>query len=167
MIHFWRNKTIFIVILTLLVVSAGLYLVIQYFRTNQELSLVIEDPRTGTEYYSLSVKPGDRFTLTCRNSVSKSLVKGNFMINDQRQIQPLTTSFTSYGPGLPFDFMEEYQIKEGIITVFHNELPREELRLWVTPLTEEMVTFNNRDYPLGSLTETNLLLTIFVEKENY
>jgi hypothetical protein len=162
----WRNTTIFLVTLIVITVSAGIYLVSYYSRANQELNLVIEDPRTGVQYYSISVVPGDCFTLTCRNSVSKSVVKGSFAINNSRQIVPLTTAFTSYGPGLPFDFMEEYQIKDGVVPVFHDEEPREELRLWVTPLTEEMVSLNNRDYPLGKLTKTNLLLTIFVEKEN-
>ena len=151
--------------LLLITVSAGLYLANHYYRSNQDLNLVIEDPRTGDQYYSISVRPGDHFTLTCRNSVSKSIVKGSFMVDHNRHIKPLTTAFTSYGPGLPFDFMEEYQIKEGIITVFHDQESREDLRLWVTPLTEERITLNNRDYPLGALTETNLLLTIFVAKE--
>ena len=128
--------------------------------------LLIEDPRSETLYYRIAITGGDTFKLTCRNSVSKSLVTGTFGVTDEGLLNPIQTSFTAYGPGLPFDFMEEYQIEEGIIIVFHDEEPREDLRLWVTPLTEEMVTLKNSNYPLGSLTETNLLLTIFVDKEN-
>lgn len=132
--------------------------------TNQNLHLLIEDPRTGKQYYTIPVSPGDLFTLTYRNSVSKSVVIGTFAITGARLIEPLTTAFTSYGPGLPFDFMEDHQIKDGVITVFHDEEPRPELRLWVTPLTEEKITINNRDYPLGSLTEAHLLLNISVAR---
>jgi hypothetical protein len=154
------SKALLLKIMIIFIIGAGIILAFQYFRAN----LLIEDPRTGDQYYNLAVKPGDNFTLTCRNSVSKSLVKGTFMITLNGRIDPLTTVFTSYGPGLPFDFMEEYQIKDGLITIFHNEESREELRLWVTPQTEETITINNRDYPLGSLTETNLLLNISVTR---
>jgi len=162
--YFWRSSNYLMTVLIALFFSTGIFVIYQFILANQNLNLLIEDPRTDTQYYNISVIPGDLFTLTYRNSVSKSVVIGTFAINKARQIEPLTTAFTSYGPGLPFDFMEDYQIKDGVITVFHDEEPRTELRLWVTPLTEETITIHNRDYPLGGLTKTHLLLNISVTR---
>lgn len=126
--------------------------------------LLIEDPRSETLYYRIAITGGDTFKLTCRNSVSKSLVTGTFSVTDKGLLNPIQTSFTAYGPGLPMEFTEEYSIKNGIITVHHHEEPRDHLLLWVTPLTEETLTVNSSEFPLGELTETHLLLTIRIVK---
>ncbi len=126
--------------------------------------LLIEDPRSETLYYRIAITDGDTFILTCRNSVSKSLVTGTFSVTDRGLLNPIQTSFTAYGPGLPMEFTEEYSIDNGVITVYHHEEPRDYLRLWVTPLTEETLTFNSRVFPLGDLTETHLLLIIRIVK---
>jgi len=85
-------------------------------------------------------------------------------VTDKGLLNPIQTSFTAYGPGLPMEFTEEYSIDNGVITVYHHEESRDYLRLWVTPLTEETLTVNSRVFPLGELTDTHLLLTIRIVK---
>jgi hypothetical protein len=126
-------------------------------------SLSIEDPRSNEVYYQLQVKPEEVLTLSCRNSVSKSLVTGTFIITGKKQIKPLTTAFTAYGPGLPMDFVEEYVIADGVITVFHNEEPRDSIRIWVNRQTEETIYLKGQTYPLWTLSDNPLLLNIYIE----
>lgn len=154
--------TLGIAVFTILV--AGILVYGYLLKEHQTWHLIVEDPRDNIEYYRIKVRSGDYFTLTCRNSVSKSLVQGTFVINGDRQFEPLTTEFTSYGPGLPLDFLEEYVIEGDVITVFHSEDPRDSIRLWVTPYTEETIYLDDMAYPLGELTKTNLLLNIFISK---
>jgi hypothetical protein len=123
--------------------------------------LVIEDPRSGIVYYSLSAHPGDPLTLAYRHSVSGSMVFGNFTFTDGGAIQPLSTVFSAFGPGLPWlDGQEEYFVDNGMITVYHQEPPRDKLRLWVSPLTGETILLNGAQYDLSALAEGPLLLEI-------
>ncbi|MFU8793992.1 MAG: hypothetical protein ACNA7Z_01285 [Dethiobacteria bacterium] len=160
-----RKMALLVIIsFTIMVMVAGIFYYSYLLMERQTWHLVVEDPRDNVEYYFIKIKPGDHFTLTCRNSVSKSLVTGTFAITTKGQFEPLTTAFTSYGPGLPLDFLEEYEIEGNVITVMHSEEPRDSIRLWVTPSTEETFYLNNMAYPLGELTDTYLLVYIYVSK---
>ena len=126
--------------------------------------LIITEPNSNTELYKLEVASGSEFELSYRHSVSGSMVSGTFKMTSQGMIQPLTTSYSSFGPGLPLDYAEEYTIEDGVVTVHHQEEPRERLRLWVSTVTEETITINDLCYPLYSETESHRLVEIFLDQ---
>jgi hypothetical protein len=124
--------------------------------------LMISSPKEeGKIIYRIPVGQGDEFTLTYRHSVSNSVVYGTFALTDEGTIEPLTTVFLSYGPGLPMaGGGENTTIEDGVITVYHQEVPREDLRLWVSPLTGETLTIRNETYDLAALSEEPMLIEI-------
>ena len=128
--------------------------------------LIIEDPRCETVFYSLPIDPGDILSLSYRHSVSRSIVEGTFILTSTGKIEPETTSYTAYGPGLPVERYVDWKIKDGVITVYHEEEPRDSIRLWVTDLTEETIHLHDKSYPLFTLSGTNLLLEIYLADEN-
>jgi hypothetical protein len=161
-----KCKTTKLLLLTLAVLSAllvGAYFGSKILLADRSWNLSVEDPRSGEVYYQLRVRPDEVLTLSCRNSVSKSVVTGTFIITGEKLIKPLTTDFTAYGPGLPMDFVEEYAIENGVITVFHNEEPRDSIRLWVNRQTEETIYLKGQAYPLWTFSDNPLLLNIYVK----
>lgn len=155
-----RIKLLFIV--TVLLVGSALGFGCQ--EQQEPWRLLVRDPRSGTVYYSENVEPGITVTLSYRHSVSNSMVYGTFMITDQAMIKPLTTSYTTFGPGLPMDSTEEYTIEEGIVTVHHLEEARASIRLWVSPQTGETLTIGDQLYPLYEPGEANRLIEIIIAK---
>ena len=146
------------------VLLIGIFLLLACDRENQSLLMQIKDPRCETVFYEIEVEPGAVFTLSYRHSVSSSAVKGAFMLTTEGTIKPLTTVYSSFGPGLPLDYMN-YSIENGLITVYHDEDPRENIRLWVSPQTEEVIYVNDHSYSLSTLADSHLLLDIaFVKK---
>jgi hypothetical protein len=131
---------------------------------NKPWHLLVRDPDNTAVFFTWEVEPGSAFMLSYRHSVSNSMVLGTFLITDQGLIQPLTTSYSTFGPGLPLDYVEKYTIDDGIVTVYHQEKPREYLKLWVSPQTEESILIEDQSYPLFKLTESHLLVEISVEK---
>ncbi len=145
---------------------AGIFMQTSCAGLTNSMQMVIKDPRSETVYYSLDIKPGATFTLRYRHSVSGSPVEGTFFITRNGKIKPITTTYSSFGPGLPMDYAENYTIENGLITVYHDEDPRDHIRLWVSPQTEEMILLNDRKYPLSTLAESHLLLDIAVVVTN-
>jgi hypothetical protein len=118
------------------------------------------DPRSGITYYSIPLVTGSSISLRYRHSVSGSQVNGTFELTAEGELKPLSTEFLSFGPGLPFDYYEDYKVENGVITVYHNEEPRCEIRLWVTPLTEEVMIIDGKDYPLHIFSDQEKLLVL-------
>jgi hypothetical protein len=157
------NKPILLALTVLSALLLGAFLCSELLFADRIWSLSVEDPRSGKVYYQLEVKPEQILTLSCRNSVSKSVVTGTFIITGEKLIKPVTTAFTAYGPGLPMDFVEEYVIENGVITIFHQEEPRDSIRIWVNRQTEETIYLNGQAYPLWNFTESALLLNIYIK----
>jgi hypothetical protein len=160
---FTANKSILLVLAVLTVLLLGVFLGSELIFTDRIWNLSVEDPRSGKVYYQLEVKPDEILTLSCRNSVSKSVVTGTFIITGEKLIKPMTTAFTAYGPGLPMDFVEDYVIENGVITIFHNEEPRDSIRIWANRQTEETIYLNGQAYPLWTFSDDSLLLNIYVK----
>ncbi len=131
-------------------------------RENEPWQILIQDPRSGIVYHETSVEVETVITLRYRHSVSKSPVEGTFIISESGKIKPLTTTYSSYGPGLPIDYAESYTLEDGLVTIYHEEEPRDSIRLWVSPQTEETLFINEQEYPLAALEEGHLLLDISV-----
>lgn len=128
-----------------------------------DLQMIIKEPHSNAVHYRIPVRPMDQFTLRYRHSVSLSAVEGNFLITAEGTIQPLSTSFSTYGPGLPVDYAGDSIIENGLITVYSAEEPRARIRLWVSPQTEEKIVYRGREYSLADLSGDHLLLEISVE----
>jgi hypothetical protein len=157
------NKLILLALAVLTALLVGAYFGSEIVLADRTWNLSVEDPRSGEVYYKMKVKPDQVLTLSCRNSVSKSVVTGTFVITGEKKIKPLTTAFTAYGPGLPMDFVEDYVIENGVITIFHQEEPRDSIRIWVNRQTEETIYLNGQAYPLWTFTDNPLLLNIYVK----
>jgi hypothetical protein len=131
----------------------------------QALYLVVSSSREGTDLYRFPARAGQEFALEYTHSVTKRQVRGTFALTGEKSIKPLTTSFDAFGPGLPYlDNSVHYIIEKGIITVFHDEEPRESLRLFVSPLTGELLHFQGKSYELGNLRPEPFLLEISLEE---
>jgi hypothetical protein len=168
--RFGRSKPINRKLLFLLILAIAL-LILPSINTGcqqrgGDWQMIIKAPHSDTIHYRIPVRPMDEFTLRYRHSVSLSSVEGIFLITTEGTIQPLTTTFSTYGPGLPVDSTGDYSIEDGLITVYSDEEPREKIRLWVSPQTEEKIVFRDREYNLSSLSGDHLLLEITVE-QNY
>lgn len=143
--------------------AAGIFTGSACTEPKESMVLVIEDPRNSYVYYTIETKQDSIFSLCYTHSVSASPVEGTFITEPGGTIKPLSTTYTSFGPGLPMDAYEIYTIENGLITIYHeNEEPRESIRLWVSPLTDETLYFEGKIYPLGSLSESHLLIEIYL-----
>lgn len=147
----------------LCILLLGVLVQVSCERENKPWQILIQDPRSGIVYHETSVEKETVITLRYRHSVSKSPVEGTFIISENGKIKPLTTIYSSFGPGLPMDYAESYAIEEGLVTVYHDEEPRESIRLWVSPQTGETLFINEQEYPLAALAESHLLLDISVK----
>ena len=145
----------------------GMMVILSCDQQNNELQLIVVDPRCETVYHEFEVETETVFSLIYRHSVSGSLVRGTFLINDQNKLEPLTTEFKSYGPGLPLDRWESYEIKNGMVTIYHDEEPREAIRLWVSSYTEETLIINELEIPLYKPEINHLLIEIRVVNTIY
>ncbi|MCW3491679.1 DUF1850 domain-containing protein [Dethiobacter alkaliphilus] len=127
--------------------------------------LIIADSQ-GQIHHRIPVATEEVFTLSYRHSVSNSVVSGTFAITSAGTIHPLTTTFSTFGPGLPMaGELVETTIEDGLITVHHQEEPREVLRLWVSPLTGETLSIGSRSVDLYQISPEPTLVEIRFEKK--
>lgn len=152
-------------IMILFLLPVVLFLGYLFFLTSQPdpWLLVVRAAALNQNIYSITVKPNDQFALSYTHSVSGRPVSGTFIITNRGDIKPFSTEFDSYGPGLPVpDDSTEYEIKDGLIIVYHDEDPRDRIRLFVSPLTGERLIINGIEYDLTSHQEKPLLLEIYI-----
>lgn len=130
----------------------------------RELQLVARYPNSDNVLCRIPVEPGDSFTLAYRHSVSNSMVHGEFELTGKGLILPETTTYTSFGPGLPWPGdKENIEIDKGLFTVTHDEPPREKLQLWTSNLTGEKLIFSGREYNLAPRSGEPVLVEIYLE----
>ncbi len=159
-----RYRLIYVEVCLILIILLAAALFISSCREDKgSRHLIIQDPRNETIFYSIPVEADDILTLSYRHSVSRSMVEGTFSLTRNGKIKPETTSYTAYGPGLPVERYVEWKIENGVITVYHEEEPRESIRLWVTDITGETIYLRGQQYPLFKLSDTYLLLEIFLD----
>ncbi len=154
----WTSKIVFIALI--IVISLK---IISCQEQTSSWQLIINEPNSNESLYKIEVTSGSEFELSYRHSVSGSMVYGTFKLTSEGMIQPVTTSYSSFGPGLPLDYAEEYTIENGVVTVHHQEEARERIRIWVSAITEETITINDQSYPLYSETENHRLIEIFLD----
>lgn len=132
---------------------------------SKPLELVIYDSGNEAVLARVPVDPEDVFTLSYRHSVSNSMVKGTFACTAEGQIRPLTTTFLSFGPGLPLTGAETGgTVENGKIVVRHSPELREEIRLWASLLTEERLAVGGRVLDLFEAGGDPRLVIIFLAR---
>ena len=152
-----RNLKIF-VLMAFLLLALGFFL-----HQGQALNLVVEMPREGKVLYRLPVKTGQVFELEYIHSVTGRIVRGSFEITREKKIKPLTTRFDTFGPGLPYlDGSLNYVVENGIYIVFHEEDPRDDIGIFVSPLTAQVILLAEERWELGNLKDAPFLVRIFV-----
>ena len=128
-------------------------------------TLVVSAPHQDAVRYRAAVSPGDIFSLTYLHSVSKSVVSGSFRVTGDALIEPVDTVFRSFGPGLPWTADADYhQLDDGSMLVRHNEPPRSEIRVWVSPLTRDRLTVKGLEIDLTADAERATLIEIRIEQ---
>lgn len=151
-----RRRIGFALLLLAAVLTAALYITLP----QQSCVEIVSPKNPDMILFRIPARTGDRFTLTYRHSVSNSMVEGAFLLTAGSTITPLTTSFSSFGPGLPMTDTEETVTEDGLITVFHQEEPRDKLRLWVSPLTGETLKIGTQQINLAAFAGQPLLVEI-------
>ncbi len=123
--------------------------------------LEVLDGREDSVYYSTEILPGDSFELHYTHSVSKSPVYGGFQVTQDGSIQPLYTVYRAYGPGLPWPSDEHTRRDDGALQISHeDELPRDELRVWVSPLTSDRLEIHDDVVELSAGSDEPRLVVI-------
>jgi hypothetical protein len=130
--------------------------------------LTIYTPKDGQVLHRLPLKTGDTFALRYTHSVTNREVTGTFTITADGQILPLTTTFDTFGPGLPYLDGSLPYVREGdAYIVYHEEEPREKISLFVSSLTRERLIWKTGELDLSAFQEEPLLIHIYAEKHRY
>lgn len=156
-----KKRKIIFLLLFLGVLALVFYIFIVSPR--QQWQLIIEAPKHEEVIYAIPVVEGDVFQLSYQHSVSKQEVSGEFKITDLGRIKPLATIFDSYGPGLPdSDEAVRVELDNGSFVVYHEEKPRQDIGLFVAPLTKDRLYIHDQEYDLTYYSSEPILLKIFV-----
>ncbi len=156
-----KKRWIFYLLLFLGVLALVFYIFIVLPR--QQWQLIIEAQEHEEVIYAIPVVKGDVFQLSYQHSVSKQDVSGEFKITDSGRIKPLATFFDSFGPGLPdLDGSVKVEIANGNFVVYHEEKPRQDIGLFVAPLTKDRLYIHDQEYDLTDYASEPILLKIFV-----
>jgi len=125
--------------------------------------LIVRAPALEQTIFTIPIRENDNIKLSYTHSVSGRPVSGTFFITSTAKIKPFSTEFDSYGPGMPEpDESGNYEIKNDLFVIYHEEEPRDQIRLFVSPQTEERLVVHGKTYDLTSQQEGPLLLEISV-----
>lgn len=126
---------------------------------------LVTAPGSNTIIFASVVKPHDVFDLSYLHSVSNSRVTGRFRITGDGGLEPVTTTFLSFGPGLPWSSGERLErLEDGSMVVHHDEPPRDRLRIWVSPLTEDTITLKEQVVRLTTGASDPFLIEISIRR---
>ncbi|MGM0689107.1 MAG: DUF1850 domain-containing protein [Bacillota bacterium] len=151
-----------LIFLLLPVLFFSVYLLLSRLQQEPWL-LIVRAPALEQAIHTIPIRENDNITLSYTHSVSGRPVSGTFVITDTAKIKPYSTEFDSYGPGLPEPGDPgSHEIKKDLFVIYHKEEPREQIRLFVSPQTEERLVVHGKAYDLTSQLEGPLLLEIYV-----
>lgn len=129
-------------------------------------SLTVYAPKEGEILDRLPLQSNATFTLKYIHSVTQREVAGTFTVTKDGKIKPQTTTFDTFGPGLPvLDGSLSYTQEDGAYIVLHEEEPRDKISLFVSPLTRERLVSADTELELSGYHQDPLLLHIFPERE--
>lgn len=128
--------------------------------------LTVYAPKDDQLLYAFSLQSNDSFTLKYTHSVTHREVSGTFAVTNDGKIKPLTTTFDTYGPGLPYlDGSVSYIQQGDAYVVSHAEEPRDKISLFVSSLTREHLLWETGELDLSSFRESPQLLHIYPERK--
>ena len=128
------NKKIFLFILG----AAGFFLALQFIKLS---SITIRLPENNNEIIHLiSVDVGDRFSLSYRHSVEKTLVKGIFQVSRVPSILAVETRMTSVGTGLPNTFSKRTSRDGKWIVVDEEKKEIDNFRFFISRVNNTYLT---------------------------
>lgn len=114
-------------------------------------TLVVEDVRHERVLVRWPARPGERFTLSYRHSVSMTRVTGVFEIPLGAGLVVRETSFGTFGPGLPaLRPGDRYEVRDGRIRQLDVNQPLPWVSLFVHPFTEHVVSFRGKTVNLSA-----------------
>jgi len=128
------NKKIFFFIIG----AAGLFLALQFIKLS---SITIRLPENNNEIIILiPVDAGDRFSLSYRHSVEKTLVKGIFQVSRVPSILAVETRMTSVGTGLPNTFSKRTSRDGKWIVVDEEKKEIDNFRFFISRVNNTYLT---------------------------
>jgi hypothetical protein len=128
------NKKIFFFIIG----AAGLFLALQFIKLS---SITIRLPENNNEIIILiPVDVGDRFSLSYRHSVEKTLVKGIFQVSRVPSILAVETRMTSVGTGLPNTFSKRTSRDGKWIVVDEEKKEIDNFRFFISRVNNTYLT---------------------------
>jgi hypothetical protein len=128
------NKKIFLFIIG----AAGLFLALQFIKLS---SITIRLPENNNEIIHLiPVDVGDRFSLSYRHSVEKTLVKGIFQVSRVPSILAVETRMTSVGTGLPNTFSKRTSRDGKWIVVDEEKKEIDNFRFFISRVNNTYLT---------------------------
>jgi hypothetical protein len=128
------KKSFFIFIIGI----AGLLFAVYFIKLN---SITIRLPENNNKIIILiPVDVGDRFSLTYRHSVEKTLVKGIFQVSQVPSILAVETRMTSVGTGLPNTFFKRTSRDGKWIVVDEQKKEIDNFRFFISRVNNTYLT---------------------------
>jgi hypothetical protein len=141
--------------------AAGLFLALQFIKFN---SITIRLPENNNKIIHLIlVDTGDRFSLTYRHSVEKTLVKGIFQVSQVPSILAVETRMTSVGTGLPNTFSKRTSRDGKWIVVDEEKKEIDNFRFFISRVNSTYLTTPDGTIDLMELPSGTIIL-VGVEK---
>jgi hypothetical protein len=140
---------------------AGLLFAVYFIKLN---SITIRLPEKNNKIIILIlVDAGDRFSLTYRHSVEKTLVKGIFQVSQVPSILAIETRMTSVGTGLPNTFSKRTSRDGKWIVVDEEKKEIDNFRFFISEVNNTYLTTPNGIIDLMTL-PSGTVIVVGVEK---
>jgi hypothetical protein len=128
--------------------------------------LTVMEMKANRQLLVLQVRPGDRFVLSYRHSVTQGRVSGTFAIEADGSLVVKETAFATPGPGLPEPRPgDEYEISAGLIRHRPRGERLPELSVFVHPFTEHALVLQGKSLDLSREVRPGALVKIHVERQ--
>ena len=148
-------------VLFLTIGAAGIILALQLITLN---NLTIRLPENNHKlFYLVRVNPGDRFSLTYRHSVEKTLVQGVFQVSRIASMLAVETRMTSVGTGLPNTFSHRTTRDGQWIVVDEENKEIDSFRFFISRINTPIMTTPKEKLDLNTLPSGTIIL-LGVEK---
>lgn len=143
----------------ILIVAVGAAVVFFAMQFTKLDSITVRLPENNNKIIHLiSVDAGDRFSLTYRHSVEKTLVKGVFQISQIPSILAVETRMTSVGTGLPNTLSKRTSRDGKWIVVDEEKKEIDNFRFFVSRINNTYLTTPNGTIDLMKLPSGTVIL---------
>lgn len=127
-------------------------------------SLTIRLPHAHDKIFFLALlEPGERFSLTYRHSVEKTMVQGVFQVSEVPSMLAVETRMTSVGTGLPNTFSQRTTREGPWIVVDEENKEIDSFRFFISQINTPVMTTPKETLDLNTLPSGTVIL-LGVEK---